>query len=110
MAVEIDEVDSLHPVELYKTTPPEFGHPMRKCFGFSPDYINLNNGTSKCRTPEGLWRFDWNDSDIINNHKIIFVPFIPISKPLFSMSQYVNLITFPRYLRFPPTPCQSCMR
>lgn len=31
---------------LYKSAPPPFGHPMLKCFGFDPDYINLNHGES----------------------------------------------------------------
>ncbi|KAF8886313.1 pyridoxal phosphate-dependent transferase [Infundibulicybe gibba] len=31
--------------ELYKTTPPKFGHPMHKLFNFDPKYLNLNNGS-----------------------------------------------------------------
>ncbi|KAI5998883.1 pyridoxal phosphate-dependent transferase, partial [Pisolithus albus] len=31
--------------ELYKTSPPPFGHDMLKLFGFDPEYVNLNNGS-----------------------------------------------------------------
>lgn len=30
----------------YKTTPPPFGHGLRKFFGFDSRYTNLNNGKS----------------------------------------------------------------
>ncbi|TFK67270.1 PLP-dependent transferase [Pluteus cervinus] len=30
---------------LYKTTPPEYGYPMLKYFGFDPEYVNLNHGS-----------------------------------------------------------------
>ncbi|KAF8886308.1 pyridoxal phosphate-dependent transferase [Infundibulicybe gibba] len=33
------------PAELYKTTPPKFGHPMHKLFPFDPEYVNLNHGS-----------------------------------------------------------------
>lgn len=30
--------------ELYKETPPPFGHELRKYFAFDPGYTNLNHG------------------------------------------------------------------
>lgn len=39
-----EDVACLDLEAFYKTTPPPFGHGLRKFFGFDPRYTNMNNG------------------------------------------------------------------
>ncbi|GLB41511.1 putative aminotransferase class-V [Lyophyllum shimeji] len=38
-------MDNMDPSELYKQSPPAFGHAVLKYFAFDPAYLNLNNGS-----------------------------------------------------------------
>lgn len=40
----MSKIDSTNYEELYKETPPKFGHEVLQYFGFDPEYVNLNNG------------------------------------------------------------------
>ena len=44
----MDKLDKLDIGELYKQSPPAFGHAMHQYFALDPEYINLNHGTPKC--------------------------------------------------------------